>query len=290
MPQRYANTTMCYRDEQTGELQGLSRVRAFAQDDAHVFCRESQFVEEASHIWDIIQEFYTGTGFGELSVHLSLRDPEHPEKYQGDEVIWQKSEQQLRELISQKGVQFSEDLGEAAFYGPKIDFKSKDSLGRQWQVATIQLDRTMPENFDLTCINEGGEKERIVMIHAAIMGSIERFMSILLEHHAGALPLWLSPVQVAVLPISDEQLPFAQDVATKLTNAGVRVEVDSRSESIGKKIREAETMKTPIMMVVGKKEVESSTVSIRKRGNQDAGTLSVEEVITDITQTIQSRS
>lgn len=290
MPQRYANTTMCYRDEQTGELQGLSRVRSFTQDDAHVFCRESQFVEEASHIWDIIQEFYEGTGFGELVIRLSLRDPEHPEKYQGDEETWQKTEAQLRELINDKGVEFTEALGEAAFYGPKIDFISKDSLGREWQVATIQADRTMPENFDLTCVNEDGERERIVMIHAAIMGSIERFLSILLEHHGGDLPLWLSPTQVTVLPISDEQNDYAEQVASTLRESGVRVEVNDRAESVGKKIREAEVMKVPVMLVVGKREVEAGEVSVRSKENGDEGSKPLSEVKDLLLQKIADRS
>lgn len=290
MPQRYANTTMVYRDEQTGELQGLSRVRAITQDDAHVFCRESQFVEEALKIWDIIEKFYATTGFGELKVRLSLRDPEQPEKYQGSEEIWQKTENQLREIISQKGVEFTEVVGEAAFYGPKIDFISRDSLGREWQVATIQADRVMPENFDLACIDEQGNRERVVMIHAAIMGAIERFLSILIEHHGGAFPLWLSPLQVAVLPITDNQLPYAEQVASQLKEAGVRVEVDSRSESVGKKIREAETMKTPVMVVVGQKEVEAGTVAVRERGNREQRVVPLAEFLEELRERIERRS
>ena len=289
MPQRYANTTTCYRDEQTGELQGLSRVRAFSQDDAHVFCRESQFVEEALKIWDIIEAFYGGTGFGELTIRLSLRDPATPEKYQGSDELWERSEQQLRELISQKKADAVEAPGEAAFYGPKIDFLSKDSLGREWQVATIQADRTMPENFDLACINEAGERERIVMIHAAIMGSIERFMSVLLEHHAGALPLWLSPVQVAVLPISDDQLDYAQSIVAELQAGGMRAESDTRSESSSKKIREAETMKVPVMLIVGKKEAEAGSVSVRSRVVEETDSATLPELQEQLTQALAER-
>ncbi|MCA9390616.1 threonine--tRNA ligase, partial [candidate division WWE3 bacterium] len=177
MPQRYANTTMVYRDEQSGELAGLSRVRSITQDDAHVFCRESQVKGEALAIWDIIEQFYKGAGFSNLKVRLSLHDPEHMENYLGDEETWLYAENQLRDLIKEKQADFFEAPGEAAFYGPKIDFMGYDSLGREWQVATIQVDRNMPERFDLSCINEDGEKERVVMLHAAIMGSIERFMS-----------------------------------------------------------------------------------------------------------------
>ena len=187
LPQRYANTTMCYRDEQTGELSGLSRVRSFTQDDAHVFCRMEQGREEFLRIWDIVRTFYKPFGF-ELRVRLSLHDPKHPEKYLGDQKQWEIAESILRAIVAEKDMPWFEGVGEAAFYGPKLDFMTKDSLGREWQVATIQFDMNQPERFDLTCVNEQGEKERIVMIHAAIMGSIERFLSIVIEHYAGAFP------------------------------------------------------------------------------------------------------
>ena len=190
LPQRYANTTTCYRDEQSGELSGLSRVRAFAQDDAHVFCRMSQAREEFLKIWDIVETFYKTFGF-ELKVRISKHDPAHPEKYLGDKERWAFAENMLEEIAKGKNVETFEGIGEAAFYGPKLDFMANDAIGRQWQVATIQLDMNMPERFDLDCVNEKGEKERIVMIHAAIMGSIERFMSILIEHTAGVFPTWL---------------------------------------------------------------------------------------------------
>ena len=225
LPQRYANTTKDYRDEQTGELSGLSRVRAFTQDDAHVFCRMNQVKEEFLKIWDIVHEFYKSFGF-ELQVRLSRHDPKHMEKYIGDEKKWQSAEKILDEIIKDKKVKAMDGLGEAAFYGPKLDFLAKDSLGREWQVATIQLDMNMPERFDLYCINEKGEQERIVMIHAAIMGSIERFLSIAIEHYAGAFPVWLAPVQVAILPITDKQNKGAEEVSSKLKEAGIRVEVN----------------------------------------------------------------
>src|SRR3990167_7672950 len=194
LPQRYTSTTKCYRDEQSGELSGLARVRAFTQDDAHVFCRISQSKEEIQKIWEIVHAFYGTVGL-KLRLRLSLRDPNHPEEYLGDKSHWNKAEEVLREVANENKTKFFEAPGEAAFYAPKLDFMATDSLGREWQVATIQLDVSMPESFDLTCINEKGEKERIVMIHAAIMGSIERFLSVIIEHFAGAFPVWLSPVQ-----------------------------------------------------------------------------------------------
>src|SRR3989344_180593 len=208
LPQRYANTTMCYRDEQTGELSGLSRLRSFTQDDAHVFCRMSQAKEEFLTIWDIVHEFYGVFGF-KMRVRLSLHDPAHPEKYLGGPDKWKQAEDILREIITKKGGDWFEGIGEAAFYGPKLDFLAKDSLGREWQVATIQLDVNMPDRFDLTCVNERGDKERIVMIHAAIMGSIERFLSIIIEHCGGNFPLWLSPVQVKVIPVRENHNTYA---------------------------------------------------------------------------------
>ncbi|WKZ27428.1 MAG: threonine--tRNA ligase [Candidatus Paceibacterota bacterium] len=278
LPQRYANTTMCYRDEQSGELSGLSRVRSFAQDDAHVFCRMSQAREEFLKIWDIIHEFYTPFGF-ELRVRLSRHDPAQPEKYLGDPQRWEAAEGILRDIVKEKNVDAIDGLGEAAFYGPKLDFLAQDSLGREWQVATIQLDMNMPERFDLTCVNEKAEKERIVMIHAAIMGSIERFLSIAIEHFAGAFPLWLAPVQVAVLPISEKQLEYAQSVVSALATAGFRVELRDENESIGKKIRAAEMMKIPYLLVVGAKEVEAQAVAVRQRGAGDTGAVSLEAFI-----------
>lgn len=286
LPQRYAETTMVYRDEQTGELNGLSRVRCITQDDAHVFCRESQLKEECFKIWDIIEEFYKACGFDELEVRLSLHDPEKMDNYLGREEEWQKWEDQLREFTNERGVEYLEQKGEAAFYGPKIDFMAKDSLGREWQLSTIQADRNMPENFDLNCINEEGEKERVVMVHAAIMGSIERFMSILIEHHGGKFPFWMSPVQVMVLPIADRHLAYAEKVAAELaavkseiSDAGIRVEIDASSESLNKKIRNAQKAKVPYMLVIGDKEVANQQVAVRSRDNGQQQILTVAEFI-----------
>jgi threonyl-tRNA synthetase len=275
MPQRYANTTMVYRDEQSGELAGLSRVRCITQDDAHVFCRENQVADEAYAIWDIIETFYKATGFGELKIRLSLHDPENFDAYLGEKDRWEFAENQLRNLLKARGAEYFEAEGEAAFYGPKIDFMAHDSLGREWQVATIQIDRNMPERFELFCINEAGEKERVVMLHAAIMGSIERFLSILIEHHAGAFPVWLAPTQVSLLPIADRHIEFCQQIAAQLEKKGIRVVIDDSAERLSKKIRNAQLEKVPYMLVVGDEEVQSNQVGVRDRKEGDLGKMAV---------------
>jgi threonyl-tRNA synthetase len=268
MPQRYAETTMVYRDEQTGELSGLSRVRSITQDDAHVFCRKSQIEQECFAIWDIIDTFYSTFGFN-LSVRMSTHDPDKMEKYLGTPQNWQDAELALKSLIEKRGAFYVEGKGEAAMYGPKIDFMGKDALGRLHQVATIQLDFIMPERFDLVCVNENGERERVVMIHAAIMGSIERFLSVLIEHYAGAFPLWLAPVQASILPVADRFNEFAHALKAELVAAGIRTDVDESVESVGKKIRNAEKSKVPLMLVVGEKEAAGEPLAIRKRGVPD---------------------
>lgn len=289
LPQRYANTTMCYRDEQSGELNGLSRVRAFTQDDAHTFCRESQVKEEFGKIWDIIEQFYGAFGFSPKKIRLSFHDPEHPEKYLGDKSRWKMAEDILTEIAKEKGAETIPGVGEAAFYGPKLDFMAEDSHGRLWQVATIQLDMNMPERFDLTCINEKGEKERIVMIHAAIMGSIERFLSVLIEHLQGAFPLWLAPVQAAVLPVGEAHETYAASVAEKLRDAGIRVELRS-GDSLGKRIREVKLDKLPAFIVVGDEEVKNGTVTVENNRNGDKQTVSVDEFLTPMLERIKERA
>lgn len=289
LPQRYANTTTCYRDEQTGELSGLSRVRAFAQDDAHVFCRMGQVKEEFLKIWDIVHEFYGAFGFN-LQVRFSRHDPAQMEKYLGGEENWKVAEAMLQGILTEKNVTAIDGLGEAAFYGPKLDFLANDSLGRQWQVATIQLDMNMPERFDLTCINEEGTKERIVMIHAAIMGSIERFLSILIEHTAGKLPLWLAPEQIRILPIADRHLEHAQALATLMREAGLRVQVDESSESVGKKIRASEVAKIPYAIIIGDKDIEASTISVRAHGGTDLGAIALQDFLTRAQREIATKS
>ncbi len=267
LPQRYANSTTCYRDEQSGELSGLSRVRAFTQDDAHVFCRMTQAKEEFLKIWDIVHTFYGAFGF-KLRVRISKHDPENPDAYLGDKDRWALAEGILEEIAGEKDADSFVGIGEAAFYGPKLDFMAKDALGREWQVATIQLDMNMPERFDLTCINEKGEKERVVMIHAAIMGSIERFMSILIEHTGGTSPLWLSPEQIRIIPVAEAHQAYADHVLAGLIDIGIRATLDKSGESLSKRIRTAKTDRLPYFIVVGDKEVEAKDVTLESRGKE----------------------
>ena len=281
MPQRYASTTKVYRDEQTGELAGLSRVRAITQDDAHVFCRQSQAKEEILKIWDIVHEFYGKAGFS-LRTRLSLSDPENLKAYLGSREVWNKAEEMLRTILKEKNSNAFEAPGEAAFYGPKIDFLASDSLGREWQVATIQLDMNLPERFDLSCVNEKGERERIVMIHAAIMGSIERYLSILIEHFAGAFPFWLAPTQILIATVNDSVQSYTEEIEKRLEAKGVRVELDLRNETIGKKIREGELQKIPYLLIIGPREVESKTIAVRERGKGDRGAATLEEFLDSI--------
>jgi threonyl-tRNA synthetase len=267
LPQRYANTTTCYRDEQSGELSGLSRVRAFAQDDAHVFCRMSQAKEEFLKIWDIVHTFYGAFGFN-LRVRISKHDPENADAYLGDKERWALAEGMLEEIAQEKNADAFLGIGEAAFYGPKLDFMAKDALGREWQVATIQLDMNMPERFDLTCVNEKSEKERIVMIHAAIMGSIERFMSVLIEHTGGNFPLWLSPEQIRVIPVAEAHHEYAEHVVLSLKDAGIRATLSPANDSLGKRIRGAKTDRLPYFAVIGDKEVEGKNVTLESRSGE----------------------
>ena len=278
LPQRYVSTTKVYRDEQSGELGGLSRVRAITQDDAHVFMRYSQMREEIGKALDIIKTFYGAFDIA-LSPRLSLHDPAQMEKYLGDSDLWQKMEGELRDLLKEGGWKFTEVTGEAAFYGPKIDFIGTDALNREHQVATIQLDMNQPERFDLSCVNEKGERERIVMIHAAIMGSIERFMVLLLEHTAGNLPLWLAPIQVKVLSLTDAQAGYSQKIHASLMEAGIRSEIDLENESLGKKIRDAKVAKVPYFLVIGKQEMEKNEVMVESRDKGKIGAMSLEKFI-----------
>lgn len=288
MPQRYAETTMVYRDEQSGELGGLTRVLSITQDDSHVFCRMNQVKDEFFRIWDMVDTFYGTFGFS-LRVRLSFHDPENMDGYLGTPETWKEAEDALRAIAKERNADYFEALGEAAMYGPKLDFMATDSMGRSHQVATIQLDMLQPERFDLTCINEKGEKERIVMIHCAIMGSIERFSAVLIEHLGGNFPVWLAPEQVRILPVSDKHHAYAEEVRAMLAGAGVRVVLDDASESLGKKIRSAKQEKIPYLLVLGDKEVESAKVTAESRdGASDA--LGIEDFIERITREIAERA
>lgn len=289
LPQRYANSTTCYRDEQTGELSGLSRVRAFTQDDAHVFCRMLQVKNELGIIWDkVVEPFYKSFGFN-LKLRLSLHDPVQPEKYLGDTKSWEQAESILRELAQERKTEFFEGLGEAAFYGPKLDFMATDSLGRQWQVATIQLDMNQPERFNLTCINEKGERERIVMIHAAIMGSIDRFLSILIEHTAGSFPLWLSPVQVKVIPVRTAHNEYAKEIFELLKENNIRAEFDDEEANLGGKVRDAKNNKIPYWIVIGDKEIEAKKATLESRDKGNLGQIEKDELIKKLLEEIKNK-
>lgn len=288
MPQRYAETTMVYRDEQSGELGGLTRVLSITQDDAHIFCRTSQVREEFNKVWDIVDRFYKTFGFT-LRVRLSFRDPAAPEKYLGTPEIWDKAESELRAIATERGADTVEGPGEAALYGPKLDFMATNAAGREWQVATIQLDMNIPERFDLTCVNEKGEKERIVMIHCAIAGSLERAIAVLLEHYAGALPLWLSPVQVAILPVGEGHKAYAEKVLNELKGNGIRATLLA-DDSLGKRIRAAKTSKVPCTIVVGDKEAADGTVSVENNRTGDKQTVALADFIAPTLERIKERA
>lgn len=288
MPQRYSETTMVYRDEQSGELGGLTRVLSITQDDSHVFCRHAQVRDEFFKIWDIVDSFYGAFGF-KLQVRLSFHDPAEIDNYLGTPETWKNAEEALRGIAKERGADHFEAQGEAAMYGPKLDFMATDSLGRQHQVATIQLDMNLPERFDLTCINEKGEKERIVMIHCAIMGSIERFTAVLLEHTGGVLPLWLSPVQVRVLPVSEKQRAYAEEVTASLAEAGIRADI-SADDSLGKRIRATKMEKLPCFIVVGDAEMESKQVTVENNRNGDKATVSLGDFIQATQARIKERA
>src|SRR3989338_5616975 len=280
LPQRYASTTKIYRDEQAGELLGLVRVRSITQDDAHVFCNMDQVETEVKNIWEIISEFYGAFGLP-LKLRLSLRDPKQPDKYLGDENLWKDAENILSAVADKKigSGKYERAHGEAAFYGPKLDFMATDTLGREWQVATIQLDLNMPKRFNLTFTNDEGGKSQIFMIHAAIMGSIERFLAILIEHYAGAFPAWLSHVQVQVIAVSEKFQSYAKKVADELKAVGIRTELTEANETLGKRIREGEIQKIPYLLIVGEKEKRTATVAVRKRGKGDMGAIKLSTFI-----------
>ncbi len=278
LPLRYAEITKQYRDEQTGELHGLSRVRSISIDDTHIFCRPDQILEEAKGAYDIIFAFYKLFGM-ELEVHLSVRDQENHDKYLGGDEIWGKAEDNLKKLMKQEKCKYELDEGEAAFYGPKLDFVGRDSIGRSWQLATIQLDFNMPERFELEYTDEKGNKAQPVMLHIAIAGSLERFLSVVLEHYAGVLPLWLAPVQVRLISVGEGHIEFVQELEAELKSAGVRAEVDVSDETVGNKIRKAAGEKIPWTIVLGDKEVAGDPFKVRVFGQDDELTLKRDEIV-----------
>ncbi len=288
LPVRYAEFGTVYRYEQKGELHGLTRVRGFTQDDAHLFVRPDQVKEEFLKVIDLVLHVFNALDFKEYTAQISLRDPENKSKYIGSDENWALAEQAIIESAAEKGLKTVTELGEAAFYGPKLDFMVKDAIGRKWQLGTIQVDYNLPERFELEYTGSDNLKHRPVMIHRAPFGSLERFIAVLIEHCAGKFPLWLTPDQVAILPISEKYNDYAKKVLELLNNSDIRGLVDERNEKIGKKIRDNELNKIPFMLVVGEKEAEEGTVAVREQGKGDIGTMTIEDFAKLIQTTIES--
>ena len=287
LPLRLAEFGTVYRYEQSGELHGLTRVRSFTQDDAHIFCRPDQVKDEFIRVMDIIEIIFKALNFETFEAQISLRDPEDTEKYVGTDENWERAEAAIVEACKEKGLPAKVEYGEAAFYGPKLDFMVKDALGRRWQLGTIQVDYNLPERFDLTYIGSDNEKHRPVMIHRAPFGSMERFVAVLLEHCAGDFPLWLTPDQVMILPVSEKYHDYAEKLNELLKRNEIRTLIDMRSEKIGRKIRDAEMKKVPYMLIVGEKEMNENAVSVRKHGQGDLGSMSVEDFIAMIEKQVK---
>ena len=276
LPVRFAEFGTVYRYEQSGELHGLTRVRGFTQDDAHIFCTNDQVKEEVGKVIDLVLYIFKTLNFEDFIAQVSLRDPENPDKYIGSDENWDKAETAIKEVADEKGLETVVEYGEAAFYGPKLDFMVRDAIGRTWQLGTVQIDYNLPERFELEYVGSDNSKHRPVMIHRAPFGSMERFVAILIEHCAGKFPLWLTPEQVRILALSDKYNDYAENVSKVLENSDIRALVDSRSEKVGRKIRDAELDKIPYMLIVGENEKSEGTVSVRKQGEGDIGTMSIE--------------
>lgn len=289
LPLILAENATVYRYEKAGELNGLLRVRALTQDDTHAFVRHNQIAENIDSILELAFMVYKTFGFTEYKARISVRDPQHPEKYMGNPETWDRAEKALEDAAKRHNVEYYIGEGEAAFYGPKIDVMVKDALGREWQLTTVQLDFVQPENFEMSCINESGQAERPAVLHVAILGSVDRFLGILIEHYAGAFPLWLAPVQVAIIPISQDQTAYANSVLTELKNAGIRAIVSDEAESMQNRIRKAEQSKIPVMLVVGKREEAESTVAVRRRGSRESIVLSTQQSAHQLAQEISER-
>jgi threonyl-tRNA synthetase len=277
LPVRYAEFGTVYRYEQSGELHGLTRVRGFTQDDAHIFCRPDQLKDEFKKVIDIIFYIFKALDFNDYIAQISLRDAGNKEKYIGSDENWEKAEQAIIEACDEKGLQTVVETGEAAFYGPKLDFMVRDAIGRKWQLGTIQVDYNLPERFELEYIGQDNQKHRPIMIHRAPFGSMERFVAVLIEHTAGKFPLWLTPEQAVILPISEKYNEYAKNVLNFLNNSDIRAVLDDRNEKIGKKIRDNELKRIPYLLIVGEKEVENNQVSVRRQGEGDQGVMTLEE-------------
>ncbi len=286
LPLRLAEFGTVYRYEQSGELHGLTRVRGFTQDDAHIYCAPDQIKGEFLKVMDIIFYIFKALKFDNFEAQISLRDPEHKEKYIGSDENWHLAEQAIIDACAEKGLKARTELGEAAFYGPKLDFMVKDALGRRWQLGTIQVDYNLPERFQLEYTGSDNQKHRPVMIHRAPFGSMERFVAVLLEHTAGRFPLWLAPEQAVVLPISEKFNDYAHEVARQLNEADIRTQVDDRNEKIGKKIRDNELKRIPYMLIVGEKEAENGEISVRKQGEGDKGSMKIATFAAELTREV----
>ena len=289
LPLRLAEFGTVYRYEQSGELHGLTRVRSFTQDDAHIFCRPDQVKDEFIKVMEIIGIIFRALDFNNFEAQISLRDPDNHEKYVGSDEVWEKAEQAIIEACQEKGMNAVVEYGEAAFYGPKLDFMVKDAIGRRWQLGTIQVDYNLPERFELEYTGEDNQKHRPVMIHRAPFGSMERFVAVLIEHTAGKFPLWLTPDQVVVLPVSEKSNDYARKVAETLNNQNVRAIVDDRNEKIGRKIRDNELKRIPYMLIVGEKEAEQGLVSVRQQGAEEKGQMTVQEFADFINRTVEEQ-
>jgi threonyl-tRNA synthetase len=289
LPVRFAEFGTVYRYEQHGELHGLTRVRGFTQDDAHLFCRPDQVKDEFLKVIDLVLYVFNSLSFTDFTAQISLRDKEDRSKYIGTDENWNLAEQAIIESAAEKGLKTVTEYGEAAFYGPKLDFMVKDALGRKWQLGTIQVDYNLPERFELEYIGADNQKHRPVMIHRAPFGSLERFIAVLIEHCGGKFPLWLTPTQVKILPISEKNQEYAEKIANLLKNAEIRAEIDDRNEKIGKKIRETELAKVPYMLVLGEKEATDNKVAVRRQAKGDIGTMDLEEFIELVKEEVVSK-
>ena len=292
LPLRWAECGTVYRYEKKGELSGLTRVRGFTQDDAHIICRIDQIEDELKRVVDFILFIFKSFGFDTnlINVYLSLRDPKNKKKYAGDDKGWEFTEGILRKIAIEKNLNFKEEKGEAAFYGPKLDFKLKDALGREWQCSTLQFDFNLPERFDMTFVNRRGKNERPYVLHRALFGSFERFIALLIEHYAGAFPTWLSPVQTIIIPVSEEKFgAYAEEVREKLVSVGVRAKIDATAESLGKRIREAEKQKIPYILVVGEKEVTAISVAVREYKTKNQKIMKLGDFIEKIKNEIEEK-
>jgi threonyl-tRNA synthetase len=288
LPLRLAENATVYRYEQAGEVNGLLRVRSLTQDDTHTFVRHNQISEEIDRIIELVKHTYKTFGFSEYKARISVRDPKNPDKYLGTPKVWDDAEYALEEAAKRHNFPYFIGEGEAAFYGPKIDVMVKDALGREWQLTTVQLDFNQPENFDMTYTNEKGEKERPAVLHIAILGSIDRFLAILIEQYAGAFPLWLAPTQVAILPISEHELEYAQSIQKALAAEGLRLNLDESANTLGKKMVNARTWKVPYMAILGKQEVENKTITLKNRAGEQI-TLTMDECIAKLKQEVVSK-